>query len=107
MTSKPARVNRPWSRASGSGNVSTAIRGGAIPACQTIVNASRSIDYAFRETGADYRETLVVDHRGKKGTAARLAQLLGVAARNVRSDGGSPGGPDVTVVLGADYRGVS
>jgi LCP family protein required for cell wall assembly len=54
----------------------------------------------------DYRETLVVDHRGKKGTAAKLAQLLGVPARNVRTD--SAGGvADVTVVIGADYRGVS
>jgi hypothetical protein len=54
----------------------------------------------------DYRETLVVDHRGKKGTAAKLAQLLGVPARNIRSDNAASAA-DVTVVIGADYRGVS
>jgi LCP family protein required for cell wall assembly len=55
----------------------------------------------------DYKETLILDHRGKKGTATKLAQLLGVPARNLRTDSGAPSGADVTVVIGADYRGVS
>jgi LCP family protein required for cell wall assembly len=56
---------------------------------------------------ADYKETLIVDHRGKKATAARLAQLLGVPVRNLRSDSGAASGADVTIVIGADFRGVS
>ena len=56
VTSNPAAVKRRWSRASGGGSVLTAIRGGAILACQTIVNASRSTTSASEVTAASWNE---------------------------------------------------
>lgn len=53
-------------------------------------------------TQSDYRETLIFDHSGKKYTIERLADLLGVPSRNIRSSSG--GNSDITVVLGADAR---
>ena len=54
---------------------------------------------------ADYAQTTIVDHAGKSATAKALATMLGVPAASVRT-GGSAAGADVTVTLGADFKGV-
>jgi hypothetical protein len=52
----------------------------------------------------DYKETVIVDRGGKaKGTVQKLAQLMGVASKNVRSESAG-GGADVTIILGADFK---
>lgn len=61
------------------------------------------IDSADRST---YAQTTIVDHHGKPATVKRLAALLGVGAANVKSDAGAAGDPDVTVILGSDFRGL-
>lgn len=62
------------------------------------------VDSAAR---ADYRETVILDNNGaKRGTVQRLAALLGVKPASIRS--GDPAAPaNITVILGADFRGVS
>lgn len=59
------------------------------------------VDTADRTT---YRETVIVDHRGKTATVKRLAALFGVAPANARADSAGSDA-DVTVILGSDFRG--
>ncbi len=56
VTSNPAGPKRSPSRPSSGGSVSTAIRGGAILACHTIVNASRSTTSASETAAAWWNE---------------------------------------------------
>lgn len=62
--------------------------------------------YTVLNTGnadrSDYREILIVDHSGKKYTVQKLAELLRVSPRNVRSEPGQEA--DITLVLGQDTR---
>lgn len=70
----------------------------------TLLTQSFNVVRADGADRTDYRETVIVN-RGKSATAQRLAQLLNVPARNIRSENApGPGQADVSVILGADHR---
>jgi anionic cell wall polymer biosynthesis LytR-Cps2A-Psr (LCP) family protein len=64
-----------------------------------------AVDTANR---TDHRETIIVDRRNKRATTARLASLLGVPARNVRTESATGAAQaDVTVTIGSDFKPIS
>ncbi|TAK23141.1 MAG: LytR family transcriptional regulator [Chloroflexota bacterium] len=66
-------------------------------------NVTRA-DQAARST---YPRTVIIDNgSGKKATVSKLATALRVAPENIQTGARLASGVDITVILGADYRGV-